>query len=119
MSEEKTLNAKEKRHLAYKKQRAKQFREIGKPANLEQSRRFKNENPGANRKNWVNWSGSDWNRQYRQKYFECYNRAKKAGYRSYFNLKVYIQWVEAGADENSPLLLLDAKDFPPQRRKYD
>lgn len=114
-----TLNAKEKRHLAYKKKRAKELLELGKPANLEQSRRFKNENPGANRKNWKNWSSETENKLFRRKYHQVRADAKRNGYNAYFPKRVWVQWVEAGADENSYLLLLDTKDFPPLKRSYN
>ena len=110
---------KKKRHLAYKKKRAKELLELGKPANLEQNRKFKNENPGVNRKNWVNWSSETENIFFRRKYHQVRAEAKKNGYNAYFPKFVWVEWVKNGSDESSPLLFLDSKDFPPLRRNYD
>lgn len=99
--------------------RKKEISKYGKPLSLEACRKYKRDNPGTIKENWRSWASDETNKKYRKKYHQVRAIGKRNGYEAYFPKPVWVQWVEAGADENSPLLLLDAKHYPPLRQSYD
>ena len=124
-SRERRANLKKEDPEAYEKtlkiERARKKRQYNNNQNgrnkiLAVNKQWKAENPEAGAKNWGSWVDDEFNRSYRRKYFQTRAIAQREGRQHYFNKKIYVQWLESGADENSPLLRLDAKDFPPQRR---
>tara|TARA_R110002020_G_scaffold279151_1_gene494939 strand:- start:267 stop:608 length:342 start_codon:yes stop_codon:yes gene_type:complete len=100
--------------------RKKEISKYGKPLNLESNRRFKRDNPETVKENWRSWASDETNKEFRKMYMRLRSQAKKNGYEAYFPKFVWVEWkYNQKEDPNSPLLQLDAKDYPPLRRNYD